>query len=100
MIPKERRKTPPPTPSTARPRSSSQRVCASAEMSDPTTNTPRTATSVVFFPKMSPRRPISGAATAAATRYTVMTHVTETRETPRSLCITGSAGAIIAAIRA
>ena len=95
MIPKASGKIAPPAPWIARPRMSTPIDPPMADTSEPSANTPSTASSTFSLPYMSPSRPSSGVETLDVSRKAVSSHVAASAEAPTSCWIAGSAGMII-----
>jgi hypothetical protein len=93
MIPNASGNIPPAAPCTTRPTSISASEAASAETIVATHNSTSTTTSRRSLPYMSPRRPISGVATDALSRYAVSTQLAELTDVWRACWMSGSAGA-------
>ena len=68
MIPKQSGKMPPPTPCSTRPATTTSSELPSAETAQPAAKKPSEMTSIRRLPNMSPSRPNTGVATAAASR--------------------------------
>jgi hypothetical protein len=93
MIPNASGKMPPAAPWATRPTSITGSVVATAEITVAPQSRTRMTTSRRSLPYMSPRRPISGVAIDALSRYAVSTQLTPLTEVRSACWMSGSAGA-------
>ena len=92
MIPKQSGKMPPPRPCSARPTTTSSSERPSAATVEPAPNSSSEMTSIRRLPNMSPSRPATGVATAAASRYAVSTQAIPLASVPSLVVSSPSAG--------
>jgi hypothetical protein len=92
MSPKDKGRTPPPTPWMTRATIINGIELATAAKREPTVSATNVKTSSRSLPCMSPSRPTMGVKIAADKRYAVSTHVTEFCEVCRPAWIVGKTG--------
>jgi hypothetical protein len=85
--------SPRPSPCSARPAISQPRPSGSAASTLPARTTPSTTSTTVRRCRPSPRRPITGVATAPTSRVTVSDHWALVTETSLAAAIAGTSGA-------